>query len=61
MRGPPGSHLSRVLFLGPPEVGLDNIGVVGGDTEPRVPLTSHVYGNKGNTLLIWLLLAIWGL
>ena len=32
--------------LGPVEVGRDSYRVVGGDTEPRVPLISHVFGKK---------------
>ena len=44
--------MSGVPFLGPPKVRCGCNRVVGGDSESRVPLASHVFGNK-EKLLIW--------
>ena len=38
--------------LGPAEIGQDRNRVVDGDTGPRVPHISHVFGDK-EKLLIW--------
>ena len=39
-------------LFGPGEVGWDRNRVVGGDTGPRVPHTSHVFGNKEKLMIL---------
>ena len=42
--------MGGVPLLGPPDIRYNMNRVVGGDTEPSVPLTSHVFGNKRKTV-----------
>ena len=53
--------MGEIPPLSPAEVGGGQNRVVGGDTGPRVPHTTHVFGDRKKTVDLGVSLVVWGL